>query len=158
MRQQLPGVADQRLQQLVLGRGQVDGLTLAGDPVPLLRNDAAWEAPLIENPALVRLDGRYALLYSGGRWESDGYATGYALCDTPVGPCTKVTTEQPLHASDGVVAGPGGATVVTGPAGDMWLVHHGWAPGVAGYAAGGARSIHFAALGWDGAQLTVQPA
>jgi beta-xylosidase len=133
-----------------------DGLTLAGDAVPLLRNDAAWEAPLIENPALLRRDGRYLLLYSGGWWESDGYATGYATCDTPLGPCTKVTTERPLHASDRGVAGPGGATVITGPAGDMWLAHHGWTPGVVGYAAGGARHLGFASLRWDGAQLTVQ--
>lgn len=135
-----------------------DGLSLAGDAVPLLRNDAAWEAPLIENPALLGVDGRYLLLYSGGWWESDGYATGYATCDTPLGPCTKVTTQRPLHASDPGVAGPGGATVVAGPAGDLWLAHHGWAPGLVGYATGGARSLRFASLRWDGAQLTVQPA
>ena len=134
------------------------GLTLAGDPVPLLQNDASWETPLIENPALLRMDGRYMLLYSGGWWESDTYATGYATCATPLGPCTKLTTDQPLHASDPGVAGPGGATGVTGPAGDMWLAHHGWAPGVIGYAAGGARSLRFASLQWDGAQLTVQSA
>lgn len=131
------------------------GLTLAGDAIPLLQNDATWETPLIENPALLRVDGRYLLLYSGGWWESDTYATGYAACDTPLGPCTKLTTEHPLHASDPGVAGPGGATVITGPAGDMWLAHHGWAPGVIGYAAGGARSLRFASLRWDGAQLTV---
>jgi beta-xylosidase len=134
------------------------GLTLAGDAIPLLQNDASWETPLIENPALLRVDGRYMLLYSGGWWESDTYATGYATCDTPLGPCTKLTTEHPLHASDTGVAGPGGATVITGPAGDMWLAHHGWAPGVIGYEAGGARSLRFASLRWDGAQLTVQSA
>ena len=132
------------------------GLTFAGDAVPLLRNDVAWETPLIENPALLGLDGRYVLLYSGGWWESDSYATGYTTCDTPLGPCTKATTEEPLHASDGVVAGPGGATVITGPAGDMWLAHHGWAPGVVGYTAGGVRSLRFASLAWDALQLAVR--
>jgi beta-xylosidase len=131
------------------------GLTLESDAVALLRNDASWETPLIENPALVRLDGRYTLLYSGGWWESDSYATGYATCATPLGPCAKATTEQPLHASDRSVAGPGGATVITGPAGDVWLAHHGWAPEVIGYAAGGVRSLRFTSLRWDGAQLTV---
>ena len=76
------------------------GLTLAGDAIPLLQNDASWETPLIENPTLVRVDRRYILLYSGGWWESDRYATGYATGDTPLGPCTKLTSEQPLHASD----------------------------------------------------------
>ena len=132
------------------------GLTLAGDPVPLLQNDAGWETPLIENPALVRVDGRYMLLYSGGWWQSDSYATGYATCDTPLGPCTKLTTDHPLHASDLGVAGPGGATVISGPAGDMWLAHHGWTPNAIGYPAGGARSLRFESLRWDGAQLTVR--
>jgi hypothetical protein len=76
---------------------------------------------------------------------------------SPLGPCAKATTQQPLHASDGSVAGPGGATVITGPAGDVWLAHHGWAPGVIGYAAGGVRSLRFTSLRWDGAQLTVHP-
>ena len=132
-----------------------DGLTLVGDAAPLLRNDAAWEDPLIENPALVRVGGQYVLLYSGGWWESDGYATGYATCTTPIGPCAKATTDGPLHATDPSVAGPGGASVVTGPAGDVWLAHHGWAPGAVGYDAGGARSLRFVALTWDGARLAV---
>jgi hypothetical protein len=132
-----------------------DGLALEGQPTPLLDNDAAWEEPLIENPAFVLLGGRYVLLYSGGWWESDGYATGYATCDSPLGPCAKVTTKSPLHPSDGEVAGPGGACVIAGPAGDMWLAHHAWTPGAIGYQASGARSLHFTALRWDGSRLTL---
>jgi hypothetical protein len=132
-----------------------DGLALEGGPAPLLHNDAAWEAPLVENPALVSVGGRYVLLYSGGWWESAGYATGYATCDSPLGPCAKVTTERPLHANGGGVAGPGGACVITGPAGDLWLAHHGWTQGAVGYGSGGARSLHFTALQWDGTRLTL---
>jgi hypothetical protein len=132
-----------------------DGLALEGQPTPLLHNDAAWEDPLIENPAFVQFGGRYVLLYSGGWWESDGYATGYATCVSPLGPCAKVTTESPLHTSDGEVAGPGGACVISGPAGDMWLAHHAWTPGAVGYEASGARSLHFAALRWDGSHLAI---
>jgi Glycosyl hydrolases family 43 len=123
-----------------------DGLSVQGQATRLLRNDAEWEAPLIENPALLRMDGRYVLLYSGGWWESGGYATGYATCDSPLAPCAKATTQHPLHTSDSQVAGPGGACVITGPAGDMWLAHHAWTPGAIGYRSGGARSLHFAAL------------
>jgi Glycosyl hydrolases family 43 len=132
-----------------------DGLALEGRPTPLVHNDAAWEEPLIENPAFVPLGGRYVLLYSGGWWESDGYATGYATCDGPLGPCAKVTTKSPLHTSDSEVAGPGGACVITGPAGDLWLAHHAWTPGAIGYQASGARSLHFTALRWDGSHLTL---
>jgi beta-xylosidase len=126
-----------------------DGLTLTGQPVPLVRSDAAWEQPLIENPALVASGDSYVLLYSGGWWESAGYATGYATCGTPLGPCTKATTEQPLHASSGDQAGPGGASVVTGPAGDQWLAYHAWTPDAVGYDNGGTRSLRFAALVWS---------
>jgi beta-xylosidase len=130
-----------------------DGLGLTGQPVPLLRSDAAWEQPLIENPALVAADRFYLLLYSGGLWESAGYATGYATCATPLGPCTKATVDRPLLASGGDQAGPGGATVITGPTGDNWLAYHAWSPGVIGYNNGGNRSLHFAPLTWRNGQL-----
>jgi beta-xylosidase len=126
-----------------------DGLTLTGQPVPLLSSDAGWEQPLIENPALVASGGSYVLLYSGGWWESAGYATGYATCDTPLGPCTKATVDRPLLASGGDQAGPGGAIVVTGPAGDHWLAYHAWTPGAVGYGNGGSRSLHFASVRWS---------
>ena len=149
------GNAVGRASVLFSQRLRPDGLGLEGEPAPLLHVDAAWEDPLIENPALVHVAGQYLLLYSGGWWESDGYATGYATCESPLGPCAKVTNDAPLHATGADVAGPGGATVIVGPADDMWLVHHGWAPGVVGYGTGGARSVHFASLTWDGARLSV---
>jgi beta-xylosidase len=141
--------------QLFAQRLQPDGLALAGGPVSLLRSDAGWEQPLIENPALLAADGAYLLLYSGGCWESGGYATGYAICDTPLGPCVKKTTDQPLLASARDEAGTGGASVVTGPAGDHWLAYHAWTPGTIGYDNGGARSVRFTSLNWDDKQLVV---
>jgi Glycosyl hydrolases family 43 len=63
---QTSGLFAQRLRQ--------DGLVLAGDEVALLRSDAQWEWPLIENPALLAVDGAYVLVYSGGWWDSDRYA------------------------------------------------------------------------------------
>jgi hypothetical protein len=123
-----------------------DGLSLTSQPVPLLRSDAAWEQPLIENPALVASGHSYTLLYSGGWWESAGYATGYATCATPLGPCTKRTVDRPLLAGGGDQAGTGGATVITGPAGDQWLAYHAWTPGAVGYNNGGSRSLRFAAV------------
>jgi beta-xylosidase len=125
-----------------------DGLALTGQPVPLLSSDAAWEQPLIENPALVATGASYLLFYSGGWWESAGYATGYATCASPVGPCTKATSDEPLLASAGDQAGPGGACLITGPADDHWLVYHAWNPGAIGYTNGGTRSLHFAPLTW----------
>jgi beta-xylosidase len=123
-----------------------DGLGLTGQPVTLLSSDAAWEQPLIENPALIHSGRSYLLVYSGGWWESADYAIGYATCDTPLGPCTKATVDGPLLASGGDQAGPGGACLVTGPAGDQWLAYHAWTPGAIGYDHGGTRSLRFASL------------
>jgi beta-xylosidase len=134
---------------------QPDGLALAGDAVTLLRRDAGWESPLIENPALLATDGAYLLLYSGGWWDSGSYATGYAICDTPLGPCVKKTTQLPILASTETETGTGGASVVTGPGGDHWLTYHAWAPDAIGYHTGGARSVRFASLTWNANQLVV---
>jgi beta-xylosidase len=132
-----------------------DGLALEGDAVVLLANDARWENPLIENPALLAAADTYVLLYSGGWWESAGYGTGYATCTTPLGPCAKVTIQQPLLGSEGAEAGTGGACVMTGPAGDHWLAYHAWTTGAVGYGHAGVRSLRFAALEWNGDSLTV---
>ena len=135
-----------------------DGLALTGQPVALLRSGAAWEQPLIENPALIPAGGSYVLLYSGGWWESAGYAIGYATCDTPLGPCTKATVDRPLLAGADDQAGPGGACPITGPAGDQWLAYHSWTPGAIGYGHdGGARSLRFASLTWRDGQPAVTP-
>jgi beta-xylosidase len=141
--------------QLFAQRLRPDGLALAGDAVTLLRRDTGWESPLIENPALLATDGTYLLLYSGGWWDSGSYATGYAICDTPLGPCVKKTTQQPILASTETETGTGGATVVTGPAGDNWLAYHAWTPDAIGYHTGGARSVRFASLTWKANQLVV---
>jgi beta-xylosidase len=125
-----------------------DGLALTGQPAALLTSDTAWEQSLIENPALVATGRSHLLLYSGGWWESAGYAIGYATCNGPLGPCTKTTDDRPLLASAGDQAGPGGASVVAGPAGDHWLAYHAWRARAIGYTSGGTRSLHFASLTW----------
>ena len=75
-------------------------------------------------------------------------------------------TARPLHQSDrrpaaarqrGDQAGPGGACLVTGPAGDHWLAYHGWSTRAIGYINGGTRSLHFASLTWTNDQPVVGP-
>ena len=139
--------------QLFAQRLRPDGLALAGNPVALLRSDAGWEQPLIENPALLAIDGSYLLLYSGGWWES----AGYAVCHTPLGPCEKQTTQQPILAGTGDQGSTGGASVIAGPGGDHWLAYHAWRSDAIGYHNGGTRSLHFALLTWKAGQLVAAP-
>ena len=44
---------------------------------------------------MIRYAGRYYLFYSGAGYANSSYATGYAICDTPLGPCRRVS-DRPL--------------------------------------------------------------
>lgn len=101
-------------------------------PVKLLATNraAAWEGSTIENPSMVNLNGVTYLFYSANdsAWlDADGrssYATGYAICAGPQGPCTRPGGgKTPLLASSGVNQGPGGASPVVSPANKLYLAY-----------------------------------
>ena len=56
---------------------------------------------------------RYYLFYSGGSYADDSYATGYAVCRTATGPCTRA--RRPLLATGGRVVRPGRRDAVRRP-------------------------------------------
>lgn len=128
----------------------------------LLATDADWEkwggGGLIENPAMEKGAGpsgpTYYLFYSGNAWDTENYATGYATCSTPLGPCTKQTDSARgpwLHSSPSDTAkGPGGAEVFH-YGGDVYMAWHAWTAPSVGYGAGGARGLRVAKLGFDSA-------
>jgi Glycosyl hydrolases family 43 len=117
-----------------------DGLRLASAPVPLVRNDRAWEDRVVEAPSMVQVGERFLLLYAGNEWNSAEYATGYAWCDTVSGPCHK-GNDAPLLSTNDERAGPGGAHVFAGPAGRLHIVYHAWTGGRVGYDTGGVRAL-----------------
>jgi hypothetical protein len=117
-----------------------DGLQLAGPPQELLASTQAWEAGVVEAPAMVEHDGRLSLFYSGNFWDSASYAIGYASCDTPLGPCRK-PLDQPWLASSPQAAGPGGQEFFR-DAGGLHMVFHAWLHGTVGYHRGSFRSLH----------------
>ncbi|WP_240686728.1 glycoside hydrolase family 43 protein [Amycolatopsis suaedae] len=102
-----------------------DGLGLAGQRRLILRADRPGENGVVEAPAMVRVPRGYVLLYSGDRFDSTGYHTGYATAPAPAGPFTKAA--EPLLTTaevGGAVDGPGGADVVDGR-----IYFHGWLNG-----------------------------
>jgi hypothetical protein len=109
--------------------------SLIGEAIELIRKDQLWEDPLIENPSMVKHDGKYYLFYSGNWWESHEYAMGYTVCDSVTGPCVK-----PLFAYKGKVMGPGGQEFFTDTQGNLWMAYHGWTSPNVGYP-GGSRSL-----------------
>jgi beta-xylosidase len=117
-----------------------DGRTLLGTPSALLHRDRSWEGPLVEAPTMWEEKGRWHLLYSANMWNTDRYATGYATCDSPTGPCRKVGV-GPVLVSDTEMSGPGGAEVFMDLTGQRWVAYHGWTATQVGYVAGGARSF-----------------
>ncbi len=136
-----------------------DGLTVVGEPVPLARNDAPWEAHVIEAPTMVRHGARYTLFYSANHygWEPDQtlsvYAIGYATCAGPMGPCTDAPDNPVLHSYDargvGCLSGPGHQTVFD--VGErQFIAFHAWAASPGCRKTGNARYLYVAPLRWDG--------
>lgn len=106
-----------------------DGTELVGEPVRLVRNDQAWEGAIVEAPTMWQYDGQYYLFYSGNLYAGEAYAVGYAVCETPLGPCEDAE-ENPILSSDmetqPLVVGPGHQTIITDDAGETWIVYHVW--------------------------------
>ncbi len=98
----------------------------------LLQTRDPWEGRVIENPSMIAYAGRYYLFYSGGSYANSSYATGYAVCRTPLGPCTRAAN-SPLLTTGGKVAGPGGATAFLGASGRLHLAYAAWDYGNTGY-------------------------
>ena len=73
-------------------------------------------------------DGAYVLFYSGGWWENDTYAIGYATGSGPLGPFHNETDDTPGLASEEGMAGPGGAEVFTDADGGWRLAFHACTP------------------------------
>jgi len=97
-----------------------------GRPVQVIAPSEAWEkndVPVTEAPWVVKHDGVYYLLYSGGSPDSEDYAIGYATAAQPLGPYTKYRGNPIIHKGNGIF-GPGHVSVVQDRAGKRWLVYH----------------------------------
>jgi arabinan endo-1,5-alpha-L-arabinosidase len=128
-----------------------DGLTLAGSPTRLVKQDQAWEDHLVEAPTLVRHEDTYALMYSANDYGGEKYAIGYATADSVTGPYTK--GEEPLFTTDaggGRYIGPGGQDVVVGPDGSERLAFHSW------YGAITYRAMNVLDLEWEDGRPVVR--
>lgn len=123
------------------------GFTAGSRKNKLLTLTAGWEGRVVENPSMVTWKGRTYLFYSGGAWNSGSYATGYAICDKPKGPCRKMTEKKPLMASTFSLAGPGGADAFVDAQGRLRVAYHAWDAGRVGETLGNARRMHIGRLG-----------
>ena len=124
------GVRESALMSVELGS---DGKPLYGAPwVTLMETNraAGWEGGTIENPAMVLVGNVYYLFYSANdsvALDDNGdsnYATGYAICFLGArGGCFRPTPNTPLLSSTSDRKGPGGASPVLDPAGNLQLAY-----------------------------------
>lgn len=111
---------------IIAQRLAADGQGLTGEPalVAGMTNDKAWEGGVIEAPEMVKHDGAYLMFYAANDYGSAAYATGYAVCDSPVGPCRDADEKPILKSRDGLV-GPGHEAVFQYQD-RTWIAYHAW--------------------------------
>ena len=126
-----------------------DGLRLTGRPARLVKQDAGWEADVVEAPTLWREGDSLYLFFSANAFESDLYAVGYATCERPLGPCTDAD-RNPILRSACRASGPGHQALVRA-GDDTWILYHAW-PGDSREK----RVLWLDRLEWEGGQPTVQ--
>ncbi|HVB91323.1 MAG TPA: family 43 glycosylhydrolase [Acidimicrobiales bacterium] len=113
-------------------------------PTQLFYNDTVahpWETT-VEDPSILAVNGYYFLLFAAGTYTSPSYSEGYAVCSSPVGPCTQ-NDPNPIVSSYGNVAGPGGGSWFQDQGGRYWLDFAAWT-GCAGNPCGGTRDLYVA--------------
>lgn len=131
-----------------------DGLRLTGPSKVVESNDpSTWEGNVVEAPTMWREGGKYYLFYTANDYASQYYSIGYALCDSPAGPC-RDAKDNPIVTSRCDAAGPGHQTVITDDDGETWLVYHAWAPYAIGSDEPG-RSLWIDRLQWKGGKPAV---
>lgn len=138
-----------------------DGTRLVGRPKDMgVVNDAQWETAgynLIEAPTLLLHAGTYYLFFSGGAYDSEFYATGYATSQSVTGPYKDAPENPILKRRDGSeAAGPGHQSVIRGPRGGLWMAYHAWDKDAIGDANKGMRSLWLDELVFENGKAVVK--
>ena len=106
-----------------------DGTQLAGTPVEILRNEAAWEKNLVEGPFILPRDGWFYLFYSASGCCGRGcdYRLGVARSRKVAGPYERNPANPILQGNDDWKC-PGHGTIVTLPDRRTFLLYHAYHP------------------------------
>ena len=143
----LPHIWSQRL--------SASGSERVGPIYDLLAADQPWEEGIIEGPSMTDHRGKVLLFYGSGWFESWQPSIGYAVCESPAGPCTKASGPW-MSSESAEVAAPSGPSLVTASNGTTILAFHTWA-GAVGYARGGRRVPSIEPLDLSGSVPRLRP-
>lgn len=102
-----------------------DGLRLIGERTELIRNDAAWEAKVVEAPFILRRGNWFYMFYSGNDCCSleCNYALGVARSPYLLGPWEK-NPANPILKGNEAWKCPGHGSVVTDAGNRDYLLYH----------------------------------
>lgn len=102
-----------------------DGTKLVGERRELIRNDAPWEAQLVEGPFVLRRGGWFYMFYSGNACcgRECNYALGVARSRSLLGPWEK-HKDNPILKGNDTWKCPGHGTIVTDQRGRTFLFYH----------------------------------
>jgi beta-xylosidase len=93
---------------------------------------AVYDWHTLEGPFVVRNDGKYYCLYSGGCWQTDTYGVDYVIADSVLGPWRDDGADdgpRVLRSEPGRVVGPGHCSVVIAHDGSgSFIAYHAWDP------------------------------
>jgi Glycosyl hydrolases family 43 len=132
-----------------------NGRSFAGPARLMLGASQRWEGGNVEAPSMLRAGGAYWLFYSGNDWNGAAYAEGVARCYGPTGPCA-ASRENPVLATAGTTAGPGGGEVFSDGSGGWRLAYHAYQAPLVRYP--NSRLLHLGHIGFSGSGTpTVSP-
>jgi beta-xylosidase len=118
--------------------------SLLGTPSVLLTEDANWQAPSVEGPAVVVHDGTYFLFYGANNYASSRSGIGYATGSSALAPFVDQSITGRWLSTRGNATGPQGPAVFMDRTGARRLAFAAWY-GTVGYPAG-RRALWIATL------------
>ncbi len=143
-----------------------DGLRVVGQAVPLIKDDVKWEWRLVEAPAMVRSPAGLQMFYSAAffGWDPNErltrYATGYATCAGPLGPCRDAPENPILNSFNdreaGCLSGPGHPGIFQVGA-RTFMAFHAWAATSGCRKAEDERYLYIAPLFWKDGKPKLAP-
>jgi xylan 1,4-beta-xylosidase len=111
-------------------RLSANGTRLVGERKELIRNNAPWEAQLVEGPFIVRRGGWFYMFYSGNACctRDCNYAMGVARSRALLGPWEKNLANPILKANEAWKC-PGHGSIVSDATGRDFLLYHAYRAG-----------------------------
>jgi len=83
----------------------------------------------LEGPCVLKHEGKYYCLYSGGNWQNDSYGVDFCTANNPLGPWTDTnpgTGPRILKSIPGHLIGPGHNSALLDPTGAQCIAYHAW--------------------------------